>query len=729
MRPYDRLALNHLILQKKDQYPFSVLGLHHINSHSEFRVFLPDAANVNILKKENLSHVLTLDRIHKKGLFFGKFKRLPRNFSYILEINWTKTKQIIEDPYCYRDYLQNFWNKEKNKDKFSLSYQKLGAHLIKLAGVYGTYFSLWAPHAKKISVIGQFNHWDIRRYPMNKQNKTGIWELFIPDIGENEVYQFHLINSYGQSIIKSDPYAFSVESAPKNYSIVRSLPNVKFRTKEQNNRNQIDKPISIYEVHLGSWKRDNDGNMLKFKDLTQQLIPYVKSMGFTHIEILPIQNHPLYGSWGYQPLCLYAPAPYYGSYIELIDFIEAAHHYELNVILDWVGGHFPEDKWGLAQFDGTSLYEYSDPREGIQHKWQTLIYNYKNPQVRQLLKDNVFFWIKHYGFDGIRMDAVTSMIYRDFCRAENEWIPNKFGGNINLEVIDFLKETNKFIHQKHPGVIMIAEECTSYEGVTSKKKGLGFDYKWNMGWVTDTLNFMKQDITKRIDFYNKIIFATSYAWKENFILSLSHDEVSPGKISMFEKMAGSESEKFSNLRAYYAFMWAHPGKKLIFMGNEFAQKQEWDHDNQLSWYVLNDPYSLHKGIQNLVRDLNHYYQTHPALYQNDVSPEGFRWLIADDKQKLVFAFIRYAKDKKTQVLAISNFSNVNYKHYRLGLETPNILYEVLNTDNLLYGGSTRFENKHFVPETIPHHEFQWSVLLNLPSLSTLYFEVKEQHLD
>lgn len=544
----------------------------------------------------------------------------------------------------------------------------------------------------------------------------------MPGVQAGQLYKFEIIDSNGHVRLKADPYAFEAQMRPETASLVSPLPDVVENTPKRQKANDLRSPVSIYEVHLGSWRRHTENNFwLSYSELADQLVEYVKYMGFTHVELLPINEHPFDGSWGYQPLGLYAPTRRFGTPQDFKEFVAKFHDAGINVILDWVPGHFPSDEHGLSTFDGTALYEYADPREGYHQDWNTLIYNYGRNEVRNYLAGNAFYWMERFGIDALRIDAVASMIYRDYSRAEGQWVPNYYGGRENLEAIAFLRYTNHTIGVERPGGVTMAEESTDFPGVTLPPDagGLGFNYKWNMGWMHDTLNYMQCDPVHRKYHHNLMTFGMLYAYTENFILPISHDEVVHGKRSVLDRMPGDAWQKFANLRAYYAFMWAHPGKKLLFMGCEFAQGREWNFDSSLDWHLLDDENGWHKGVQRLVRDLNHCYQKHAPLYELDYQPEGFEWLVVDDHENSVFAFLR--RDAKgNELIAISNFTPVPRYNYRVGIPHGGHYREVLNSDSEFYRGSNLGNQGGIQSHPVGSHNHAHSLLLTLPPLATIY---------
>jgi 1,4-alpha-glucan branching enzyme len=601
-------------------------------------------------------------------------------------------------------------------------YTQLGAHPCVVNGVAGVRFAVWAPNARRVSVIGAFNHWDGRQHPMHLHRNCGVWERFIPLVTEGDLYKYEVEGAQGGLLLKADPYAFRAQLRPDTASIVHHLPEPVITRPERLAANAKDAPVSIYEVHLGSWKRQGEHGQewLSYRQLAEQLIPYVQDLGFTHIELMPINEHPFDGSWGYQPTGMYAATARFGSPDDLRYFIETAHAAGIGVLLDWVPGHFPNDHHGLGQWDGSHLYEHSDPREGFHQDWNTLIYNFGRSEVRNFLVGNALFWIERFGMDGLRVDAVASMLYRDYSRKEGEWIPNQYGGRENLEAIALLRQVNQRIAAANPAAITLAEESTSFPQVSHPvaEGGLGFSYKWNMGWMHDTLKYMQQDPIHRQYHHDQMTFGMVYAFSENFVLPLSHDEVVHGKGSLLGKMPGDEWQRFANLRAYYGFMWGHPGKKLLFMGGEFAQSREWQADYSLDWHLLQ--YPLHQGVQRLIRDLNAVYRAFPALHQLDCVPRGFQWMVQDDRQNSVFAFAR-CNDAGQTVIVISNFTPLPRYDYRIGVPQAGRYRALINTDAAIYGGSGQHDGAaNPASQAIAAHGQAQSISISIPPLATLF---------
>ncbi|MBL8250797.1 MAG: 1,4-alpha-glucan branching protein GlgB [Candidatus Competibacter sp.] len=602
-------------------------------------------------------------------------------------------------------------------------YEKLGAHACEAGGRAGVNFAVWAPNAQRISVVGSFNRWDGRRHPMRLRPGSGIWELFVPGLDEGELYKFEILPRVGPAFLKTDPYAFYTEIPPGTASVVYAAAG-KHQWRDgawmarRARTNAWEQPLAIYEVHAGSWRRQADGGFLSSRELADQLIPYVLEMGFTHIEFLPLAEHPYGPSWGYQISNFYAPTSRYGRPEELMELIDRCHQNGIGVILDWVPAHFPKDAHAMAWFDGTCLYEHADPRQGEHPDWGTLIFNYGRHEIENFLIANALYWLKTFHFDGLRVDAVASMLYLDY--SKKDWIPNRYGGNENLEAIEFIKHTNAVVHAQFPGVMMIAEESTAWPNVSrpTDMGGLGFGFKWNMGWMHDVLAYMKEWPEHRRHHHHKLGFGLTYAFNENFILSLSHDEVVHLKKSLLGKMPGDERDRFANLRVLYAFMYGHPGKKLLFMGGEFGQPGEWNHDAELEWPLLRQPH--HQRLQAYIRDLNRLYAREPALHQVDFRGAGFEWLDAGGAETSVLGFVRKARDPREALLVVLNFSNRHYSHYRIGVPYPSAYREIFHSDAREYGGASKIVPGHEVAvEEVFSHGFAFSITLNLPPFSAV----------
>lgn len=708
--------------------PFAVLGMHETHNGIEIRTLLPDADKVEVIDKETQSMVVTLERVDERGFFSAIVPDVNHFFAYQFKVYWGSDVHLIEDPYRFHSMINDLDQWLLAEGSLLRPYDVLGAHFSECDGVPGVNFRVWAPNAKRVSLVGDFNYWDGRRHPMRFHPASGVWELFLPKASLGQRYKFELIDCNGNLRLKADPYAFRSELRPDTASEISMLPDVVEMTEQRRKANQRNQPISIYEVHLGSWRRNLENNFwLDYDQIADELIPYVKHMGFTHIEFLPLSEFPFDGSWGYQPIGLYSPTSRFGTPEAFKRLVEKAHKAGINVILDWVPGHFPSDTHGLAAYDGSALYEYADPREGYHQDWNTLIYNYGRNEVKNFLSSNALYWLERFGLDGIRVDAVASMIYRDYSRAEGEWIPNQYGGRENLEAIEFLKHTNWKIHSEVPGAISIAEESTSFGGVThpTENGGLGFNFKWNMGWMNDTLSYMKLDPVYRRYHHDKITFGMIYQYSENFVLPLSHDEVVHGKCSLLGKMPGDTWQKFANLRAYYGYMWGYPGKKLLFMGNEFAQGREWNYEESLDWFLLDENHGglWHKGVLQLVKDLNGIYQKNAPLFELDGEPEGFDWLVVDDAENSVFAFERKSSNGE-RIIVISNFTPVPREGYRIGVNVAGEYEEILNTDSMYYQGSNVGNFGLVESEEIASHGRDSSISVTIPPLATIYLKYK-----
>lgn len=698
---------------------FSVLGPHKRGAQWVVTAFVP-GADAMVLVTGKAGKITEMSH-WGHGLFVGT---LPRKGPYRLRATAAGTTWEFDDPFAFGPVLGEMDEYLLGEGTHKRLWQVLGAHLITHQGVDGVHFAVWAPNATRVSVVGDFNIWDGRRHPMRRRGPTGVWEIFIPGLTEGETYKYEIRGQNGQLLpLKADPVGYGSEHPPANASVVRRISGdfhdaawMETRHAAQN----IDAAISVYEVHLASWRRAPGDRMLSYTELADQLVSYAADMGFTHIELMPISEYPFDGSWGYQPVGLFAPTIRHGTPTEFRALIDAAHARGLGVLLDWVPGHFPSDAHGLAQFDGTALYEHADPREGFHQDWNTLIFNYGRAEVQNYLVSNALYWLEEYHIDGLRVDAVASMLYRDYSRKEGEWIPNRDGGRENYEAIAMLREMNITAYGSCPGVMTVAEESTAFPGVSRPVNhgGLGFGFKWNMGWMNDTLSYMQKDPIHRKYHHHQMTFGLHYAWSENYILPISHDEVVHGKGSMLTKMPGDGAQKFANLRAYYGFMWAHPGKKLLFMGQEFAQGAEWNHNQSLDWHLLDVP--AHAGMQALVRDLNRVYRDTPALHVNDTRPEGFEWIESNDAEASTYAWARRGRAGDKLVVVVVNMTPVD-RPYRLGLPVPGRWRELLNTDAALYGGENRGNLGGVLTEDVPWHGHRQSALVTVPPLSAVYF--------
>ena len=704
--------------------PFAVLGLHQAGNDWVVRAFVPGAEELDVLDKDG-KRLMWLPRRHQAGFFEGSLPLSGRQALGYLARNAGGSWTVI-DPYLLGPVLgplDDYYIGEGNHLRL---HDRLGAHPMRHEGHEGVHFAVWAPNASRVSVVGDFNGWDGRRNVMRKRRDTGVWEIFIPGAHEGQCYKYELLDAAGKLLpLKSDPFGFSAEMRPKTASRVVRTDNFAWEDKAYlDRRNKTDQrraPMSIYEVHLGSWRRWDDNRFLSYDELADTLIPYVADMGFTHMELLPVSEHPFDPSWGYQPTGLYAPTSRFGDPAGFARFVDRAHRSGLGVILDWVPAHFPTDEHGLANFDGTALYEHADPRQGFHPDWNTAIYNFGRREVTSFLINNALYWLERYHIDGLRVDAVASMLYLDYSRKEGEWIPNEHGGRENLEAIAFLKRVNHEAYGQNPGIVTIAEESTAFPGVSKPTTagGLGFGFKWNMGFMHDTLSYLKREPVHRKHHHNELTFGLLYAFSENFVLPLSHDEVVHGKGSLLNKMAGDAWQKFASLRAYYAFMWGYPGKKLLFMGQELAPWGEWSEARSLDWTLLDQ--APHRGVQALVRDLNHVYRGTPALHARDCEPEGFEWLIADDKENSVFAWARHSGEGHPIVVVISNFTPVPRTGYAVPFPVAGRWREIVNTDAHSYGGSDMGNLGAVMAEPEPLNGKPAQAMVTLPPLSTLYF--------
>jgi len=677
------------ILEGRHANPFHYLGPHTEDETTVVRVFLPDAERVSALDEAGVPH--PLERLHPAGLFAGTLGNAGAAGRYRLRARYGEQDVELEDPYRFPPLLSDFDLHLLGEGRHLDLYDKLGAHPMTVDGVDGVGFVVLAPNAQRVSVVGDFNFWDGRRHPMRVRG-NGYWELFVPGCRAGDRYKYEILAQNGELLpLKADPLAFASEMRPSTASIVIDLAHQPRPAPARAGINAVDAPMSIYEVHLGSWRRTHDNRWLSYRELAEQLPAYIADMGFTHVELLPVMEHPFDGSWGYQPTGLYAPTSRFGSPADFAALVDALHRAGIGVLLDWVPGHFPDDPHGLGRFDGTALYEHANPMQGRHLDWGTLIYNYGRTEVSNFLLANALFWLDCYGADGLRVDAVASMLYLDYSRPAGGWVPNKFGGRENIEAIEFLRAMNREVFGRFPNATTAAEESTAWPQVSRPIEwgGLGFGYKWNMGWMHDTLNYIGRDPIYRRHHHGSILFGLHYAFSENFILPLSHDEVVHGKGSILGRMPGDHWQRFANLRAYYAFMYGHPGKKLMFMGSEFGQPTEWAHDFSLPWHLIDQP--AHAGIQRLVRDLNRLYRDTPALHQLDCAAEGFEWLVMDDADNSVFAWLRKGRnigsDPTDCCVVVVNFTPQVLHHYRIRVPFAGRWKEALNSDAGVYGGS------------------------------------------
>lgn len=705
---------------------FAHLGMHSLSDSGKLvvRCFLPAAQQVTVLSMDG-KKVAELQCINQAGMFAGTLGRRTKPFLYQLRVDYQDTQIDLVDPYQFNSLVQADDLYLFAEGKQLQAEHFLGANWHQQQGVDGINFCVWAPNAKRVSVKGDFNCWNADQHVMRLHPANGIWEIFIPGLKPQQHYKFEVVTQAGHCLEKADPYAKAMEPAPNNASLVCDSDDYQWGDSlwmnGRANQQWHQQAMSIYEVHLPSWKRKGDDgrHYLNYADLIDQLIPYVKQMGFTHLQLMPISEYPFDGSWGYQPVGMYAPTYRMGSPTQLKQFIDACHKAGIGVLLDWVPAHFPTDPHGLTQFDGTHLYEHEDPRLGTHPDWNTLIYNYGRAEVRSFLLSNASYWLREFHFDGLRLDAVSSMLYLDYSREPDQWLPNIYGGRENLQAIDFLKELNTLLYQTHPGICMIAEESTAWPGVTGRvdNNGLGFGFKWNMGWMNDTLQYIKRDPIHRQYHHHEFTFSLVYNYTEQFIVSLSHDEVVHGKGSLLHKIPGDDWQKFATLRAYYGFMWGHPGKKLLFMGDEFAQRDEWGHDRSLDWHLLQ--YEPHQGVQKWLQDLNAFYRTTPALYESDYQPSGFAWLDCTNAGQSVFVFIRYAQDKNQHVIFVVNMTPSIQSAFRIGVPSGEDYIECLNSDSQFYGGSNVGNGGHITSHSGHYQNMPYSCEITVPPLGCI----------
>ncbi len=732
---HTQVNLNSLmnIIDGNSSDPASVLGPHPIsiegNRALAVRGYFPGADQAWLVEGSGAT-TRPMRRIHPSGVYEGVVPVQDvdtPNYRFRVSNATGKTTEM-NDPYAVPTLVSDFDRYLFGAGKHWQVYEKLGSHLRDVDGNVGVNFAVWAPNAQSVQVIGDFNHWDGRSHSMQKQIPSGIWELFVPNIGEGQKYKYRVRMMDGQVVDKTDPFGFFAELPPRTASIVSSLDRYEWQDTSWMDRrkseNQLDKPISIYEVHLGSWRKCEGGihGWMNYRDIAHQLVQYCKEMGFTHIELLPVSEHPFTGSWGYQTVGYFSITSRYGTPEDFMYFVDHCHQNGVGVIIDWVPAHFPKDSHGLRRFDGSALYEHEDPRQGEHPDWGTMIFNFGRTEVQNFLISNALFWLDKYHIDGLRVDAVASMLYLDYSRKDGEWIPNAYGGRENLEAIHLLREFNAQAHAQHPGVLTIAEESTAWPGVSRPVDvgGLGFSIKWNMGWMNDTLRYMRNDPIHRQYHHNELTFSLIYAFTENFALPLSHDEVVHGKGALIAQMSGDLWQKFANLRLLYAYMWTHPGKKLLFMGSELAQWHEWNYDSTIQWDLLQ--WDTHRGIQRLVADLNGLVQREPALHQVDFGGEGFEWIDCMNAHDSVLGYVRKAKDPNDFVVVCSNFTPV-VRQYRMGVPKAGFYREIFNSDSNYYAGTNVGNYPGIMADAgMPHHGRPASIVLTLPPLATIVFK-------
>jgi 1,4-alpha-glucan branching enzyme len=715
------------LLALRHASPHSLLGAHPTPAGIVVRAFYPDALEVNLLVKGREPRPMR--KVHSAGLFELLVQDRTKVFPYQLEVQYSGGRAFtLQDPYRFLPTVGEVDLHLFGEGSHERIYEKLGAHVARAGGVSGVAFAVWAPSAQGVSVVGDFNNWDGRLHQMRRLGASGVWELFIPGLAAGALYKYEIrTHASPLPFLKADPYASLMEVPPATSSVVYRS-NYRFRDatwmKRRAETEHLTRPLSIYEAHIGSWRRvmEEENRPLTYREMAGPLADYARRMGFTHVELMPVKEHPYSGSWGYQVSAYYAPTSRYGTPDDFRYLVDYLHRQGLGVIMDWVPAHFPKDAFALARFDGSALYEHLDPRLGEHPDWGTLIFNYGRNEVRNFLVANALYWASEFHIDGLRVDAVASMLYLDYSRKEGEWIPNRYGGRENLEAIDFLRELNERIHARHPGFMMIAEESTAWPLVSRPVSdgGLGFDFKWNMGWMHDTLQYFQFDPVHRAFHHSKLTFGLVYAWSEHFILPFSHDEVVHGKGSLVNKMPGDMWQKFANLRALYGYMWAHPGKKLLFMGGELGQWREWNENTSLDWHLLDQP--LHAGLHRLVRELNRLYHEEPCLWEADHRPEGFEWIEPDDAPGNTLAFMRISPASGSRLVCVCNFSPLVREDYRLGLPRAGEYRELLNTDAILYGGSGAGGAGPVIAEAVPCRGQNYSALLTLPPLACLWFE-------
>jgi 1,4-alpha-glucan branching enzyme len=708
--------------------PFGLLGPHAGPGGATIvRAFLPGSRSVIVVPADGAA--ATLQRVHPDGLWAGPASVAP-GARYRLRVEDAAGRvEDVEDPYRFPSTLSSYDLHLMGEGTHYRLYERLGAHPVTIEGVTGVRFAVWAPNARRVSVVGDWNNWDGRRHPMRLHPGNGVWELFLPGVPEDSRYKFEILAGSGEPIaLKADPMAFAFEpDTPRTASAVCALAGYRWGdaawTEARGRQSVLEQPMAIYEVHLGSWRRvpEEGDRFLTYPEAAEALADYVTDLGFTHVELLPVTEHPFYGSWGYQTIGYYAPTRRYGTPKDFMAFVDHLHRRGIGVLMDWVPAHFPQDANGLAYFDGTYLYEHADPREREQPDWGTRVFNLGRNEVANFLIGNALFWLERYHVDGLRVDAVAALLYRDYSRKAGEWVPNQYGGRENLEAIAFLRRFNEVVYGAEAGAVTMAEESTAWPMVSRPVYlgGLGFGLKWNMGWMHDILDYMRHDPVHRKFHHNQLTFGLLYAWTENFVLPLSHDEVVYGKRSLLGKMPGDDWQRFANLRLLYGFMWAYPGKKLLFMGGEFGQSAEWNHDRSLDWHLLDmGPY--HRGVQDLVRELNRRYRETPALWEMDFSPQGFQWMDCDDADQSVVSFCRFSRERHTLLLCVANFTPMARHGYRVGVPRPGFYREVLNTDSRFYGGIDVGNGGGVPSDAVPWHGQPCSIQLDVPPLGAIW---------
>ncbi|MDB5484041.1 MAG: 1,4-alpha-glucan branching enzyme [Caulobacteraceae bacterium] len=707
--------------------PFAVLGPHAVAEGVAIRAFVPGAESLEA-RATHAGWTCALEKRHPDGVFEGLAARAAPHDAYRLHAANARGVWDIDDPFRFGPVLGPMDDHLLVEGTHRRLFERLGAHPIEHQGTEGVSFAVWAPNARRVSLVGDFNAWDGRRHPMRKRVDSGLWEIFMPALGEGAVYKYEIIGSNGGLLpLKADPFGFAAELRPSTASVVARTDRFSWHDHAHRAARPTDPrrtPMSTYEVHLGSWRRGEQGRFLSYDEIADALIPYVVDLGFTHLELMPVTEHPLDASWGYQPIGLFAPTRRFGDPAGFARLVDRAHQAGLSVIMDWVPAHFPVDAHGLARFDGTALYEYADPRKGFHPDWNTAIYDFGRREVANVLLASALYWLEVFHIDALRVDAVASMLYLDYSRRPGEWSPNAEGGRENREAEAFLRQLNVLVHGGEAVGLTLAEESTSWPGVTLPVHvgGLGFDFKWNMGWMNDTLDYMSKDPVHRRHHHDRLTFGLLYAFSENFVLPLSHDEVVHGKGSILARMPGDDWRKFAGLRAYYGWMWAYPGKKLLFMGQEFGQRREWDFAGELDWGDLSQP--LHAGVQRAVRDLNRLYRQTPALHARDCEGEGFRWIVVADSSQSVAAWLRFGGEGDAPIAVVCNFTPVPRTGYKIGLPAAGRWREVFNSDAADYGGSGMGNLGAVDAAPQPSHGLPASAVVTLPPLAALYFRLE-----
>ncbi len=730
MNTVDKFEIKNL-LNGTNKDPHSILGIHIEEDKVKIRVYNPNSKSVNA-RDLTTGKEYPLNLVDTRGLFEGIIDDKNDLFKYeLVHTTFQDLTYTTIDPYAFWPTISDYDLFLFNQGNHHKTYEKLGCHLMEAEGVKGASFAVWAPSAKRVSVVGSFNQWDGRTHQMRMIGSSGVWEIFIPGLTKGDIYKYEIKTPSDEIYVKSDPYAFFAEKSPKTASVVYDLDNYRWQDAlwldERQNESVFDKPVNIYEVHLGSWKQEPDDDPesetgfkpYSYRKLAETLIPYVKDMGYTHLELLPVTEHPYDGSWGYQVTGYFAPTSRFGAPEDFKYFVDTCHKNDIGIILDWVPAHFPKDAHGLARFDGTALYEYADKRKGEHLGWGTHVFNYGRNEVKNFLIANAVYWFDQFHIDGLRVDAVASMLYLDYCREPGEWTPNQYGGRENLEAVEFIKDLNRVVYQYFPNVMMIAEESTSWPMMTKPVHlgGLGFSHKWNMGWMNDFLKYVSLDPIHRKYNQNLLTFSFMYAWSENYVLVLSHDEVVHGKASMLNKMPGDYWQKFAGLRCAYGYFFAHPGKKLLFMGSEYGQFIEWKYKESLDWHLLD--YAMHKKMSNYVYDLNHLYKSEKALYEADTTSEGFELIDCKDVDNSIISFIRKGKDWHDMLIFVFNFTPNVHENYRMGAPLSGAYEEIFNSDAEKYGGSNVVNTEIIIAQEIAMHEKPYSIDLRLPPLGAV----------